>query len=488
MRFTRWPGHVALIALLWATVLAGVPLLALSAQEGTAPKRPAEISLDFNNVELSVVTKFISELTGKNFVIDEKVKGKVTVFSPTPISPEQAYKVFLAVLEGKGLTAYTVGDVIRILPISEVPADRGIHVYRLAHANAEELAKVLSSLVSRAPTGVPVAGRQETARATGEFEGPVQVLAEKPTNSLIVAASARDFQMVQAVIQKLDVRRQQVYVEAAILEVNVNRLRDLGGDISGLIGYSSKDVSVIGGVNRVPEDIFSIADAIAKVSPAGAGITLGTGNVRAFLRALITTTDANVLSTPQIMTTDNQKARIVVGQNVPFLTGSTTSNVGAATVQTVERRDVGVTLEITPQIQEGDRIRLDVRQEISALIDTPSDILTKLGPTTDKRETNTSVIVNNQETVVLGGLIKDNITITETKIPLLGDIPLLGWLFRFNSRTVEKTNLLVFLTPTIIKDSGEAQAVKSQKTGQMKEFLEENQIENREKRRELLKE
>jgi len=476
----------AISALLGAVVLVLAAAPSMAVKEGVTTKRASLVSLDFNNIELPVFVKFISELTGKNFVIDEKVKGKVTVFSPMPISTDQAYKVFLAVLEGKGLTAYSVGEVIRIVPTNEAPTERGIHVYTLEHATAEEMAKVLASLASRAlAQGV---GRPETGRVPGEFEGPVQILADKATNSLVMTASTRDFQMLRTVIQKLDIRRRQVFVEVAILDVNLNRLKELGTDLTALVGYSSPAVGVLGGFNRAPEDIFALAEAITNAGSGASGIRLGTGNIRAFLSALITSTDANVLSTPQLLTTDNQKARIVVGQNVPFLTGSTTSNVGAATVQTVERRDVGVTLDLTPQILEGDRVRLDIRQEISALTFTPPDILTKLGPTTDKRETSTSVIVNNQETVVLGGLIKDNLIITERKIPLLGDIPVLGWLFRFTSRTVEKTNLLVFLTPTIIKDPGDTQEVRMQKSGKMKGFLEDNQVEGREGRQELLKE
>jgi general secretion pathway protein D len=151
----------------------------------------------------------------------------------------------------------------------------------------------------------------------------------------------------------------------------------------------------------------------------------------------------------------------------------------------VERRDVGVTLELLPQILEGERIRLDIRQEISALTNTPPEILVRLGPTTDKRETTTSVIVNDRESVVIGGLIKDNLILNESKIPLLGDIPGLGWLFRFTSRSVQKSNLLVFLTPTIIKEEKEASTVREQKSGQMKEFLQDNRLEG--KREELLK-
>lgn len=467
-----------------ASAALAMPSTAVPAE--AVPRHASMVALDFNNLELPMFVKFISELTGKNFVIDEKVKGKVTVFSPVPVTAERAYQVFLAVLEGKGLTTYGVGDVVRIVPLNEVTMERNIHVYTLAHANADEMAKVLTALASR--TTGPGAPRPETGRMLGEFEGPVQVLADKATNSLIVSAATRDFLRLRTVVEKLDIRRRQVFVEVAILDVNVNKLRNLGGDVTGLVGYSSKDVGILGGFNRAPEDLFTLADAVGKAGAAGAALRLGTGNIRQFLQALITSTDANVLSTPQLLATDNQRARIVVGQNVPFVTGSTTSNVGAATVQTVERRDVGVTLELTPQILEGDRVRLDIRQEISALTDTTPDIFTKVGPTIDKRETITSVILNNQESAVLGGLFKDSLTVTEKKVPLLGDIPVLGWLFRFNSRQVVKSNLLVFLTPTIIKEPDQAQDLATKKSGQMKEFLQENQVEGRERRGGPLKE
>ncbi len=194
----------------------------------------------------------------------------------------------------------------------------------------------------------------------------------------------------------------------------------------------------------------------------------------------------NVLSTPQILTTDNQKAKIVVGQNVPFPTGSTVGT-GGQTVRTIERRDVGITLEITPQILEGDKVRLDIRQEISSVVETTNTaLLTDVGPSTNKREASTSVIVDNQQPVVIGGLIKDDIKKTESKIPLLGDIPLLGWLFKFQSKRNEKTNLLIFLTPYIVKDSEDLKVLKERKGMEMKEFMDENRVEDRARRQKLI--
>ncbi|MEK7280466.1 MAG: type II secretion system protein GspD, partial [Nitrospirota bacterium] len=240
------------------------------------------------------------------------------------------------------------------------------------------------------------------------------------------------------------------------------------------------DIGVLGGFNRSPEDFTTLASDLT-----GAGLPISTANIRAFIKALRSSSDANVLSTPQILTTDNQKAKIVVGQNVPFPTGSTVAS-GAQTVRTIERKDVGITLEITPQILEGDRVRLDIRQEISSVVDTTETVLVDLGPSTNKREASTSVIVDNQQPVVIGGLIKDDIKKTESKIPLLGDIPLLGWLFKFQSKRNEKTNLLIFLTPYIVKEPEDLKVLREKKGMEMKEFMDENKIEDRARRQNLI--
>ena len=287
--------------------------------------------------------------------------------------------------------------------------------------------------------------------------------------------------MLKDVIKKLDRKRRQVYVEAVIMEITVDKLKEIGTDFNALFGYGNSDVGILGGFNRVPEDFTTLATDLT-----GAGLPLSTTNLRAFLKALRSSSDANVLSTPQILTTDNQKAKIVVGQSVPFPTGSTVA-AGAQTVRTIERKDVGITLEITPQILEGDKVRLDIRQEISSVVETAGTVLNPdLGPTTNKREASTSVIVDNQQPVVIGGLIKDDIKKTESKIPLLGDIPLLGWLFKFQSKKNEKTNLLIFLTPYIVKESDDLRIIKERKGLQMQEFMEENGVEDRARRQKII--
>lgn len=441
-----------------------------------SPPRESRVTLDFNNIDLPVFVKFISELTRKNFVIDERVKGKVTIFSPTKISTERAYQVFLSVLEMKGLTAVPVGDVIQILPSSEVPPEKAINVYALENAAAEEMAKVLSGLVTRA---VPVAPGRPAVKTPGEFEGPVQILPDKATNSLIITSTPKDYELLTGLIKKLDTKRRQVFVEAVIMEIGVDKIRAMGGEVGALFGYSQGDLTVVGGFN--PEGINLPTGA------AASAVTLRPLNVQAVLRLLQSSSEANILSTPQILTSDGQKAEIVVGQNVPFVTGQTVQPGGTAISTLIERKDVGVTLRITPQVLENGLVKLDIFQEISTVTETPQVIGNfPVGPTTNKRSANTSVIVEDKQTVVIAGLLKDNILKTEKKIPFFGDIPLLGWFFKFRKRTVEKTNLLIFLTPTVVKDTSTLVHIKKEKSGSMEEFMEENKVEGREKRKATL--
>lgn len=434
------------------------------------------IALDFNAVDLPVFVKFISELTRKNFIIDERVRGKVTIYSPTKISIDAAYALFLSVLELKGFSAVPSGDIIQILPAADVPPERSINIYYLENANADEISKILTVLAQKPPS--PSAPGRPPLKA--EFEASIQIISDKPTNSLVITATSRDYEMLKEVIKKLDRKRRQVYVEAVIMEITVDKLREIGTDFNALLGYANADIGVLGGFNRIPEDFTTLASGLT-----GAGLPVSTANIRAFIKALRSSSDANVLSTPQILTTDNQKAKIVVGQNVPFPTGSTVAT-GAQTVRTIERKDVGITLEITPQILEGDRVRLDIRQEISSVVDTTETVLVDLGPSTNKREASTSVIVDNQQPVVIGGLIKDDIKKTESKIPLLGDIPLLGWFFKFQSKRSEKTNLLIFLTPYIVKEPEDLKVLREKKGMEMKEFMDENKIEDRARRQKLI--
>jgi general secretion pathway protein D len=193
-------------------------------------------------------------------------------------------------------------------------------------------------------------------------------------------------------------------------------------------------------------------------------------------------TDTNILSTPQILAADNQKAKIVVGENVPFPTGQAQGITGG-TLVTIERKDVGVTLEITPQVLEDDLIRLEIKQEISAIeagvaqtIGTGTSSV-PVGPTTTKRSMETTAIAQNAQTLVIGGLVRDNILLTENKIPLLGDIPFLGWLFRSQTRQTQKLNLLVFLTPHLVKNEIDMVELNARKSAELSTLQRENRIE-----------
>jgi len=230
----------------------------------------------------------------------------------------------------------------------------------------------------------------------------------------------------------------------------------------------------------------SVAQAISGIAggtaTGGAINVLNTVNIRAFLQFILSLTDTNILSTPQVLAADNQKAKIVVGENVPFPTGQAQGITGG-TLVTIERKDVGVTLELTPQVLENDLIRLEIKQEITAIEPTVAQTIgsgtatVPVGPTTTKRSMETTTIARDKQTLVVGGLVRDNITITENKIPLLGDIPLLGWLFRSQSRQTQKLNLLVFLTPQLVRDEIDMVDLNTRKSVEVNTLQRENRIE-----------
>jgi general secretion pathway protein D len=274
-------------------------------------------------------------------------------------------------------------------------------------------------------------------------------------------------------IRQLDKRRKQVYVEAMIIEASMDKLRSLGVQWRAAATQNGSPIA-IGGFGTVDQTTFQ------NILQGLQGATLGgLGN---FLRVPVTTTASdgtvstsimtipgfaalfslnefrdtvNVLSTPQILTSDNKEAEILVGENVPFISQSQTATSGTAipgVINSIVRQDVGIILKITPQITEGDHVKLDIYQEISS-VKNQSDLLTiNLGPTITKRSTKTSVVVKDNQTVVIGGLIQENEEETVTKMPFLGDLPVLGWLFKTNNVTKNKTNLIVFLNPHVIKE------------------------------------
>jgi general secretion pathway protein D len=483
-----WIRRVSLLCLL--AVLSGL-LVPLTLRAESGGGSTGRVSLDFNDVELSVFVRFISELTGKNFVLDDVVKkagGKISVYSPTKVTQDQAYSMFVAALEVSRLAVVTKGSVHQIVAMGDLPPERGAFVYKLRNANATDLAAILTNLVARSQTVAQTApGARPPFRALSEFEAPVQVFADKATNSIIISSTKSAYTRLQSVIRDLDTPRRQVFVEAVILEVQVTRLRQIGSDPLQVIGSGkSGSLQGIAGFNTAPENLSTIAQSITGAA-AGAASTGGvslfnTVNVRAFLQLLLSLTDTNVLSTPQVLAADNQKAKIVVGENRPFPTGQAQGITGG-TLVTIERKDVGVTLEITPQVLENDLIRLEIKQEITAIEDSVAQTIgsgttsVPVGPTTTKRSMETTTIAKDQQTIVIGGLVRDNITLNETKIPLLGDIPFLGWLFKFQSRQAEKLNLLVFLTPTVVRDEVDMVELNARKSAELGTLQRENRIE-----------
>ncbi|MBX3621379.1 MAG: type II secretion system secretin GspD [Rhizobacter sp.] len=299
------------------------------------------------------------------------------------------------------------------------------------------------------------------------------IQADPATNSLIITAPEPLYRQLRAVIDQLDARRAQVYVESLIVEVDPSQTASFGIQWQGILGQKG-DTNVIGagtnfgsGLNNIITGTVALAQGSAGVGTALAaglptpGFNLGVahkiGNfytLGALAQALASTSGTNILSTPNLVTLDNEEAKIVVGQNVPFITGSFTSTGTGTTnpFQTIERKDVGITLRIKPQIGENGTVRMTIYQESSSVATTTAAGTDNAGPTTNKRSIDSTVVVDDGQIIVLGGLIEDTFSTTRSKVPLLGDIPYLGALFRSETRERKKTNLMVFLRPVVMRD------------------------------------
>ncbi|WP_246153077.1 type II secretion system secretin GspD [Oryzomonas rubra] len=585
------------------------------------------VVLNFNDVDISTMVKFISDLTGKNFVMDDRVKGKISVYSPSKLSNEEAYNVFTSVLELKGFTVVQSGKVLKVVPSAnaktsgfpllpsgkrppvndsyiaqviklenisaqeaipflqplvskdgnisafgssnllvldgainlrkiqdilkiidtektregieiiylknaaaesaaktiqqwlsgsenkstgqpgaataapssgqasvmadqrlnallvfggdgvkqavremvaklDVPspeASNKVNVYYLENTDATEMAKVLDGVIkgmsSAAATTAGQAAGTTAAPQTSPFDsGKVTITADKASNSLVIMASPADYNNLVQVIKKLDRRSKQVFVQVLIAEVSLSKSRQVGVQL-GTLGVSS--ISRYFGVAGYydPFSVLStIETATSSISSTSGLSNLSTpANIGAVLQALDSNGLVNVLSTPNILTSDNKEAEIVVGQNVPFQGSSTVSS--GVTTTSIERKDVGITLKIKPQISEGDYIRMDLSQEISAIGSTVTVGSGSTDRITTKRSAKTNVVVKDNEMIVIGGLIQDQDDETISKVPFFGDIPGLGWLFKTKSKSKTKTNLMILLTPHIVKDNSDLTAV-----------------------------
>jgi len=356
-------------------------------------------------------------------------------------------------------------------------------VIHLRHAEATRLAEVLraafsggasgsasagATAVRPASTGPTPAGASSAATApvvgaaaptTGGF-----VQADPATNSLVITGPEPLYRQVRAMVDQLDSRRAQVYIESMIVEVSGDQAADFGFQWQGLIGNRG-DTNLVGvGTNfGTTGNIVQLSqDAAAGRVALGQGLNLGlirnfggTYALSAIARTLQSQANTNIISTPNLITLDNEEAKIVVGSNVPFITGQFTATGTATTnpFQTIERKDVGITLRIRPQIGEGGSVRMTIYQESSSVSEDVAPGTSNAGPTTNKRQIETNVVVDDGGIVVLGGLIEDRYTDNRAKVPLLGDLPGIGVLFRSESRTKTRTNLMVFLRPVVMRDA-----------------------------------
>lgn len=398
-----------------------------------------------------------------------------------------------------------IASLIKKLDVQGEGVRQQIHVYYLANADADEISNTLANLAgkgSRRPTARNTRSRRNTARTRTNanaqsatlFEGEMQISADKATNSLVIVAQPRDFIALRNVIQKLDLPRRQVFIEAYIMEVSLNKSRKLGFAYHGGGTTDGDPQSIIfggvqhGGLGSLAVDPLSLMGLAVGARGAlieGSGELTGLGadipGFGVFFQALQTNGDVNVLSSPHLLTTDNEEAEISVGQNVPFQGGFLGGGLGAAAsaaggnlgslVQgvSVQRQDVALKLKLTPHVNDSDMVRLELEQEVSDIADKNFN---GLGPATSKRTVKTTVVVRDQQTVVIGGLMRDRVTTSISKVPLLGDLPILGYLFKHKSRDVQKTNLLIVLTPYVIRDQSDLRRIFKKKLQDRREFIE----------------
>jgi general secretion pathway protein D len=388
-------------------------------------------------------------------------------------------------------------------------ADDRFHVYNCAYANCDEMAATLSAVTGVQVVGSLTGGPKRRSGSTPPtaaaptpdqqgksalmFEGDVRITFDAPTNSLLVMSSFKDFQALRHVIEKLDAPRKQVYIEALIMEVTTNKDRKVGVAYHGGAGkdIGGKESLLLGGYNAnqtlgAAFDPKTLLNSMGGLSAALFGPAIdpsqtklfGVLNVNipsfgVFLQAIQTNGDVNVLSNPNILIMNNQEGEITVGDNLPFPGAMMGSAIGGSTGYTpymsVNRQDVALKLKLLPSVNQHNVIRLDVEQEVSDVTDRNYN---GLGPATSKRSTKTTVVARDQQTVVIGGLMSDRQSISVTKVPILGDIPVLGFFFRNTEKEMKKTNIIIAITPYVISDLADLRRVAEKKMRERREFIE----------------
>ncbi len=392
-----------------------------------------------------------------------------TAFKTTLIAEPRSNALILRAANGAqlALARSLVARLDQPEAVSSNGAAGNIHVVYLKNADATKMAATLRAAIGGSatpaapPSGTAAAAGAPTAQATTGG----QIQADVATNSLIITAPEPQYRQLRAVIDKLDGRRAQVFVESLIAEVSADRAAEFGIQWQGPLGRAGDSVIGLLGTNfgAGGNNIINLATGGANGTVApGRGLNFGAVQrsngvyVLGFLaRFLEESGSGNVLSTPNLLTLDNEEAKIVIGQNVPFVTGqftNTGSNSGSVNpFQTIERKDVGLTLKVKPQISENGTVKLSIYQEVSSVL--ASTLNASNGPTTNKRTIESNVLVEDGAIVVLGGLLQDEYSGNQEKVPGLGDVPLFGNLFKSEARTRKKTNLMVFLRPVVVRDA-----------------------------------
>jgi general secretion pathway protein D len=397
----------------------------------------------------------------------------------------------------------------------DTESGQSIHVYPLENALAEELATTLNNAMGQASAarpgqpgqpgrpgqpGLPGPVAPPPAPGTGgvdnlgaSLEGQVRVIGDKPTNSLIVMSTGRDFIAIKDVVRRLDHARKQVFIEAVILEVQLSKDLEIGSSSHGGVPVDNSNALILGGVQTPNLRSISAATSLAAATGLIGGIIgspltnsqtfLGTSipSFGVLFQALATQNNTDVLSAPNVIAIDNEKTEFSVGNNIPYKAGLSFGGFGLPTGgaaggqlptgsigQNIQRQDLNLMLNVTPHISSQDVVRLEIEQETKDIAGSDPD----LGPTWSQRKLKTQVVVHDQQSVVIGGLIQEREAYSVTKVPLLGDIPILGYLFKFSQKTRKKTNLLILLTPYIVKDQLDLQQIRERKVRERQEFVE----------------
>jgi len=460
-------------------------------------------------IDRESVGKIISVVPVQYADVNKLVKNLSSVFTAQARDPKTAQRSDLdvkfvpddrtnsVILLASKLQTGRVKNLIKILDQKMPKGEERIRVYYLEHASAENIVTVLQE--------IPSTKRQDSQRP-GQKKAPIlsekiKMMAHKATNSLVIMADKEDYPVLEDVIKKLDIPRSMVYIECLIMEVNFTKGLNIGTEWKTSEQFDRDSKTFFGGFGATGGSGDTNLSGVTGSGIFPTGFSLGVlgeafqigdvtfPDIQAVVQAFKNDKDVHILATPQILTTENEEASITVGKNVPFQTRSAAEDA-TATYSSFEYKDVGISLKITPQISKDRLVRLEVYQQLTKL-DTVNQASPDR-PTTFKREIDTTIIVEDGNSVVIGGLIDESLTKTENKTPCLGDIPFFGWGFKSLSRGEDKTNLYVFLTPKVVRSPLEldeiykekAKDIESLKTGEVSlyEKLKENQ-EKKEKSR-----